>query len=410
MTNYYVGIELGTNSIKVLLCTKVDNKYHVISCVDSPSEGIKRGLVIDSRAAVNSLKKAIKSIDEKLGIKITKAIVAIPTNDCKVSISTGAIDLDGEYIGGNHISKIIKKCVDEKITKDEELVVATPIVYKIDEEDNISNPQNMSGDILKAKVLMITSPKKLVYQIIDVCRLSGIEVVDVTYKSVGDYHCVKTNRLDKEVGAIIGIGEDTTNISVFNKGLMIKNKIINVGSKYIDNDLCYIYKIDHKIARKLKEKFVVASADYADYNEICELTTPTGEKIESNQLDLSKVVEARCKEILKIAKNELKNLTNREISYIIITGGVTELAGFQYLVEEILGVKAKVLNMTTTGIRHNKYSSVLGTVKYIDDKLAIRDKSITMLTEEEVNSLLDMKASKENSNIINRVFKHFFEN
>ena len=128
----------------------------------------------------------------------------------------------------------------------------------------------------------------------------------------------------------------------------------------------YIYKIDKKLSRKLKENFVVASAKYADYNELCEITSLEGKKTEQNQLDLSKVVEARCEEILKIAKNELKNLTKREIRYIIITGGVSELAGFQYIVEDVLGIKARVCNITTMGIRHNKYSSVYGIIKYFD--------------------------------------------
>ena len=67
-------------------------------------------------------------------------------------------------------------------------------------------------------------------------------------------------------------------------------------------------------------------------------------------------------------KNEIKNLTNREIRYIIITGGLSEIAGFSYLIEEEFGNLAKVCNISTMGIRHNKYSSTLGIVKYFDEK------------------------------------------
>ena len=115
--------------------------------------------------------------------------------------------------------------------------------------------------------------------------------------------------------------------------------------------------------------------------------------------------------ILKLAKNELKNLTKREIRYIIVTGGVSELAGFQYIVEDVLGVKARVCDITTMGIRHNKYSSVYGIIKYFDSKLKLRGKSVNMISNEDVENLITIKQTKENNdNFMNKVFGRFFEN
>lgn len=122
---------------------------------------------------------------------------------------------------------------------------------------------------------------------------------------------------------------------------------------------------------------------YADVNDVIEIKDKNGERKEISQVGASKVVEARLREILKLAKNEIKNLTNREIRYIIITGGLSEVAGFSYLIEEEFGNLAKVCNISTMGVRHNKYSSTLGVVKYFDDKLALRGKSYNMLNNEE---------------------------
>ena len=89
-------------------------------------------------------------------------------------------------------------------------------------------------------------------------------------------------------------------------------------------------------------------------------------------------------------KKEIKNLTNREIRYIIITGGLSELAGFQYLVEQEFGFVAKVGNITTIGIRHNKFSSCYGIIKFFNDKLDLRDKHYSMFNSEEIKSLRDV--------------------
>ena len=151
-------------------------------------------------------------------------------------------------------------------------------------------------------------------------------------------------------------------------------------------------------------------SSYADSTDIVEVKNNNGEIKEISQVGVSKVVEARVREILKLAKNEIKNLTNREISYIIITGGLSELAGFVYLVDEQFGAMAKVCNISTMGLRHNKYSSVYGVVKYFDDKLALRGKSYNMIDSEEFDDLISSQQKMINTdNIIGKVFGHFFD-
>lgn len=136
--------------------------------------------------------------------------------------------------------------------------------------------------------------------------LCGLEVVDIAFGTTGDYFAVRNDSLDNQVGAIINIGEDTTNVSVYNKGIMIKNSVINVGSYYVDHDLSYIYNISMEDARALKENFVIAASRYADANDKIELKTTGGTKYNVTQLDVSKVVEARIEEILKVSKRNKK--------------------------------------------------------------------------------------------------------
>lgn len=347
-----------------------------------------------------------------LEMKITKAVVCIPPINCRTDIVIGSCDvIDYNEITGDDVTNVLKDSLVGQISQDEELITAIPISFKVDEEDNIKDPKGLAGKSLEARVLITTSPKDLVYKILEVLKLSGVDALDVCYSSTADYYAVKNDNLDKLVGAIINIGEDKTTISVYNKGIMIKSKVINVGSRNIDNDITYIYKTSKEDSRNLKENFVVASSRYADVNETYKITTNEGKTKELNQLEISKVVEARCEEILKLAKNELKNLTKREIRYIIVTGGVSELAGFQYILDDVLGIKSRVCNITTMGIRHNKYSSVLGIIKYFDSKLALRGKKVNMLSEADINNLITIKENKENNdNIINKVFGRFFEN
>ena len=412
MKNIYTGIELGTNSIKIVVLEKNDDQYHVLASVSTVSSGIKNGQVVEMKSAIACVKEAIKEVSDMLGIKITKVVACVPPTDCKMDIVVGSSDvLYTECVSGEDISNAINDALRGQNFDDYELVTATPISFKLDDQENIKDPKGMKGEVLETRVVISTLPKEGLYRILEVLKLSGVEAVDIAFSSTGDYYTIKNDKYDDVVGAIINIGETSTNISVFNKGIQIKHSIIPIGSYNVDKDISYVFKIHSNDARKLKETFAVSMSSYADNNDIVEVKDKNNEEKVISQVGISKIVEARLREILKFAKNEIKNLTNREIRYIIITGGLSEIAGFSYLIEEEFGNLAKVCNISTMGIRHNKYSSALGIVKYFDDKLSLRGKSYNMLNKEDIESLISTgQKLTNNDNIISKVFGHFFDN
>ena len=409
MSQVYTGIELGTDSIKIVVLEKLHDKFHVLASVHSPSDGISKGQVLDIKKCVSSVRLALKKANDMLGIKIVKVIAVVPPNGCSFDIAVGSVEIL-DRVTGEDVNRVVKDALVGKIREEEELVTAIPINFTVDGEENIKDPKDKNGSLLETKLVVSTLPKEPLYRILEVLRLSGLEAIDVAFTSTGDYYTVRNNRLQNEVGAIINISEDSTNVSVFNKGIQIKNAMIPIGSHNVDRDITYIFKIKEEDSRRLKEQFAVSMQVYADSNDT--VTIPIGEeKKEISQVGISKVVEARLEEILNLAKKEIKNLTNREIRYIIVTGGLSELAGFQYLVESCFGVSAKVCNISTMGLRHNRYSSVIGAVQYFDDKMSLRGKNVSMISESDVQVLMSPDDKTiNNDNIISKVFGHFFDN
>lgn len=410
MGDIYTGIDLGTDSIKIVVSEKVNDKYYILASVSSPSKGIENGFVVDTKAAVSSIKKALREVNELLGIKITKVIACIPPANCKMDIVLGGTNvMDYNEITGVDVSNVLLDAIKGQDFTNNELVTAMPISFTIDEEKTVRDPKGMKGSMLETRVVISTTDKESLYRILEVLKLSGVETVDIAFSSVGDYFTIKTRKYDELVGAIINIGKMTTNISVFNKGIQIKNSVLPVGSINVDKDITYVFKSRMEDSKEMKENFALALSNYADANDTWKFSIGKGEEKEINQLGLSKVVEARIREILKLAKNEIKNLTNREIRYIIITGGLSELTGFEYLVEQEFGFIAKVCNIGAMGIRHNKYSSCYGIIKYFDDKLTLRGKQYKMITKEDVETMLSIDSSLTNENMMSKVFGHFFE-
>lgn len=409
MSQVYTGIELGTDSIKIVVLEKLHDQFHVLASVHSPSEGVSKGQVVDIKKCVSSVRSALKKANDMLGIKLIKVIAVVPPSGCLFDIVSGSVEVVDE-VTGEDVNRVVKDALSGKVGEEDELVTAIPISFTLDGKENIKDPKGMSGNLLETKLVIATLPKEPLYRILEVLRLSGLETIDVAFTSTGDYYAVRNSRLQKEVGAIINIGEEVTNVSVFNKGIQIKNTVIPIGSLNVDRDITYIFKIKGEDSRRLKEQFAVSMQAYADSNDLAVISIGD-EKKEISQVGISKVVEARIEEILNLAKKDIKNLTNREIRYIIVTGGLSELAGFQYLVESVFGVSAKVCNISTMGLRHNRYSSVVGAVRYFDDKMSLRGKDVSMISESDVQVLMSPDdKTVNNDNIISKVFGHFFDN
>lgn len=412
MSNIYTSIDFGTNSIKMIVAEYYNDNFHVLASTSKRSKGIEEGEVVDIKEAASSIKNAIKDINDILGFKVDKTLICFSPKYCDMNIVSGNCEVtDYNLITGQDVSNVLTDAINNYDFGDNVLVTAMPIYFKIDDKENISDPKGFKGKYLSTKVVISTVPKRILFKYLEAVRLSGLDVIDVCFTSTGDYYTVKCKNFDNVVGAIINIGEESTNVSIFNKGIQIKNNVIPVGSYNVDKDLSYIFKIELKDARKIKEKFSVAKATYSDNSDLYTIKTTAGEVKDINQTGVSKVVEARIREILKVSKQEIKNLTNREIRYIIITGGLSEMAGFQYLVEDEFGFVAKICNIPNIGIRHNKYSSCYGSIKYFNDKLTLREKTYNMVSSDDLsgndnsNDKLNM-----NGNIVSKVFGHFFDN
>lgn len=412
MRKVYTGIDIGSDSIKIVVSEFFNNKFHVLASTTVPTVGVKRGLIIDSEKVAECIKNGTKEIESTIGLKIESAIVTVPSNDRKLSVVSGEIDIDGE-VTGNDIINVLEDAASDNIEPGYELITTIPILFDIDDNKNIVDPKGREGSILSVKAVMVTVPRENLLKVLEVFKICDIEVKDVTFKTIGDYYEAKGKDLDKELGAVINVGSETIDISIFNKGIIIKNDIINLGSKNIDKDISYVYGVDLETSRDLKENFSVCSRKYADVNDIVDIKVSDEDTISINQYELSEVVEARVSELLKLAKKSINNLTNRKISYIIVTGGITDLTGFGYIVENVLGINASTLNITTLGIRSNRYSSCIGIIKYFHEKLSLRDVDYSMFDEENLDIMMNNKKNLLNINndtIVSKIFDYFTNN
>ena len=409
MKKIYTAIDIGSDTIKFVTAEKNKDDINVLAAHEEKAKGIRKGLIVDPNLAINSIKDGIKELRKLLGVDIDKVIVNIPDYNSKFMFVTSEIDVENEEgkVTTEDVSNIIKSSVYAKIASEYELVTVIPLTFIIDGTP-VQRPIDKECKKLGMKGIMITAPKKNVYSVLSVMEGAGLEVIDITITGLCDYYEVRNNNLDKKVGAVINIGHETTNVSVFNRGKLMNTETIQLGGVNVDKDLAYMFNISIFDARAIKEKFASAHKRFIALNDVYDVCNTAGESIKLNQIEVTGIVMDRLAEILKLARKQILLLTKQSISYIVITGGITEIRAFKNLVYEILGKDVIIYTEDTIGIRNNKYTTSIGMIKYFIDKMEVRGKECSMITEEMEESLINPhNKNKRDKMRVTKIFENF---
>ncbi len=413
MRKIMASLDIGANALKLVVAETVGEKLNILGVSTIPNNTIKKGKIINKEELVNKLKELFKDINDRLGFEVTKTLVIVPSSSAEFTLGTGRIDVKSEdgIITAEDIVSVVKKSAYHVVQDNMELVTIMPINYTLEDGTKVLDPKNLISKTLEVKTVIISALKSEVYDYLECLEKINVDVVDIAFASIGDYFQFRNKEFDKQVGAIINIGEQTTCVSIINKGVLTNTSTTYLGGSNVTNDIAYIYKIDKEKAKDIKEEFALAHKRMAISAETINIKNKEEKNISINQYEVSEVVESRLKEILNLAKKQINILTKKEISYIILTGGVTETKDFNLVAESIFGKNVTLGNIHELGVRNNIYSSVVGIIKWYDynQKLKNREYSLLNIKEQEEFSKLSNGEELSSNGVIGKVFGYFFD-
>lgn len=412
MRKIIASLDIGSSTIKLVVGEMIKNTLQVLCVSEVPSKGMKKGLINKEEELVPSLKEAFHKAEEILGVPIKEVVLTIPAYYQESFMSEGACSITNEdrVITIQDLIRAMQGASYNKINPDSELVSIIPTTYKVDEQI-VKNPINMIGDKLAIKAVIVTLPKNVVHTFVRVLDRIGIKVVDVATSSICDYTALRKKDIDSKIGAIINIGEETTTVSIFNKGIVTRTEVIELGGKNVDKDIAYIYKITKNDAKSIKERLGLASSEMASSLERLSLTDRMGEEVVINEQDLSEIIESRLTEILELAKKQMNLLTKRNIEYILVTGGTSEMTDFNILLDKLFTKPHILGKIETVGVRNNKYSTAVGAIKYYNGRLKLKQKEYSVFNPDELEILsgIHKKVNINENSVLGKLFGYFFD-
>ncbi len=413
MRKVMASLDIGSDTIKIVVGEMYRAKLTVLAVHSEVSRGIKNGLIVNEELFLDCFKKCLKRIEDNLNLKISKMLVSISSYNAEFLVNEGKSDILSEdnIITGEDIYNVILNSSSNSVQANMDVINTLPTLFKIDGDKLSANPKGMVGTHLAVKSVIASTSRTVTKLIINALNKVNIEVLDFSFGAVGDYYLIKSEVYDKKIGVIVNMGEDITTISVINKGVLTNSQVLELGGKNIDHDISFIYKIKNDIAKRLKHELALGHKRMAIASDYEILENNLGEKVKINQYELSEIVMSRLEEILKITKKQINHLTKKEISYIMVTGGLTEISDFSLILEEVFGKSVILGRVEEIGARNNIYSTCIGLIKYYYDKMKLvsKDYSIFSIDEQKELSGFNKKSINESS-ILGKLYGYFFDN
>jgi len=343
-----VGLDIGTTKIVAIVGRKTEHgKIEILGMGRSDSIGVSRGVVSNIDKTVQSIKTAVEDAESKSGVDIKVVNVGIAGQHIKSLQHRGIKvrhNVDDE-ISQNDINALIDDMYKLVMLPGEEIIHVLPQEYIIDNEQGIKDPIGMAGVRLEANFHIITGQIAAAKNVYKCVHKAGIEVADLILEPLASSEAVLSPD-EKEAGvALVDIGGGTTDIAIFQDGIIRHTAVIPFGGNSITEDIKEGCGIIKNQAEQLKVKFGSALASESQENEIVSIPGLRGRSPKEISLkNLAHIIQARMEEIIEHIYYEIKNsgYENKLICGIVVTGGGAQLKHIAQLLEYVTGMDTRI--------------------------------------------------------------------
>ena len=343
-TNVIVGLDIGTTKTCAIVGEVTEQGINVVGIGSSPSEGLRKGVVVNIDSTVESIKKAVEEAEHMSGCEIRSVYVGVAGGHIKGQNSLGIVAVKGREVDEEDVQRAIEASKAVAIPLDREILHALPQSYIVDEQDGIRDPVGMSGVRLEAKVHIVTGTSTLIQNVVKSVNRVGLDVDEVVLEQIASSDAVLSAD-EKDLGvALLDIGGGTTDIAVFYEGSIKHTAVIPVGGNYLTSDIATGLRTPAAEAEKIKIHYGCAYMPLIPKDETIEVPSVGGrEAREVSRQILGRIIEPRMEEILNLAYKEIVRAGYEDIlaAGIVITGGTSITPGVIELAEQLFNMPVR---------------------------------------------------------------------
>ena len=261
-----VGLDIGTSKVMVVVAEVLPGaELKLAGFGIAPSTGLKRGVVVNIDATVQSIQMALKEAELMADCKITRVYTGITGSHIRGMNSHGMVAVKDREVTAADVARVVETAKAVNISNDQRLLLVEPQEFIIDGQD-VKEPIGMSGIRLEAKIHIVTGAQSAAENIIKCVRRCGLDVEQLMLNPLASSYSVLTAD-EKELGvALVDIGAGSTDVAIFTGGAIRHTAVIPIAGDLITSDIAMALRTPTKDAEEIKVESGFAKQLLADPN------------------------------------------------------------------------------------------------------------------------------------------------
>lgn len=346
-SNLVVGLDIGTTKVCAIVSeVNADGGVDIVGIGHTPSRGLRKGVVVNIDATVDSVRRAVEDAETMAGVEIRSAFVGIAGGHIKGINSRGVIAISGKNreVTAQDVERVIDAAKAVALPVDREVIHILPQEFIIDDQTGIKQPVGMVGTRLEAEVHIVTGAVASAQNIVKCVNRAGLEVQDIVLQQLASSEATLSPE-EKELGCIlIDVGGGTTDVAVFVDGSVYHTAVLAVGGDMLTNDIAIGLRTPRPEAESLKRKYGCALAALVKPDEKIEVPSVGGRKGRLlTRQTLCEVIQPRLEELFLLVHREVQRTgyLGRVSAGVVVTGGSSIMEGVPELAEQVFDMPVR---------------------------------------------------------------------
>jgi cell division protein FtsA len=342
------ALDIGTTKVCVVVGKRnILNKIEVLGYGKVSSEGVIRGVVSNIDKTVKAISDAIDLAEKMSRHEIQKVHVGIAGQHIKSLQHQGVLYRNNpqEEITREDVEKLVQDMYKIALPPGDQILHVIPQEFTVDDEEGIMDPVGMSGSRLQSNFHIITGNTSAASNILRCIEKAGLVAESMTLEPLASAESVLSKE-EKEAGVVmVDIGGGTTDVTIYNEGIIRYTSVIPIGSNMITKDIKAGCSVTQEQAEKLKVRFGSALSEEIVDNRIITIPGLMGrEPKEISEKNLARIIQARVEEIFEYVMWDIhrSGYENKLVAGIVLTGGGSLLKNLELLAEYQTGLAARI--------------------------------------------------------------------
>ncbi len=364
-----VALDIGTSKVVAVVAEVLPNgRFEVLGLGQHESQGMRKGVVVNIEATVNSIQRALEEAELMADCKIREVYTGIAGSHIESLNSSGMVAVKDKEVTSTDVSRVVDTAQAINVSADKQILHVLTQEFVVDSQHGIRDPIGMSGLRLEVQVHIVTGSVSAAQNIVKCVRRCGLEVQDLILQPLASsLACLTTD--EKELGVVlIDIGGGTTDIAVYTAGAIRHTDVIAIAGDHITSDIAAMLRTPTPDAEEIKLRFGLAKQTLANAEELIEVPG-LGDRPnrQVKRQALGAIIEPRVEEMFSQVLASLRNSGYEDLvaSGVVLTGGASMLPGIVEVAEDVFMKPVRVAAPAYDGsladvMRNPRFSTAMG--------------------------------------------------